>query len=163
MMYRWDESPLPFDPESFGLSVDYLKSPAWSPSGQKIAWAAVASGQFGFGVFDLAKHTAELIHLYPPTSEGTPAPIWSPDGQWLTLLINNGDTMKQELWVVPVNTPQEEHLLRYDLYPVYPVWSPDSRWLVLRNMLFEVSVWQAQPLALPQDAEVVAWLNPTSQ
>ena len=28
------------------------------------------------------------------------------------------------------------------------------------NTLYEVGTWRAQPLALPPDAEVVAWINP---
>jgi hypothetical protein len=163
MIYQWGSVPQSFEPESFGLSVDYLKSPSWSPDGKKMTWTAVKNDQYSVAIFDLSKRTAELAHSYPLTVEWPPAPIWSPDGRWLAIVVNNADSIKQELWVVPVNAPQDEHLLRGDPVVAYPVWSPDSRWLVSKNMLYEVGTWHAQPLALPPDAEVVAWINPAQQ
>lgn len=161
MIYQLGSVPRPFEPDSFGLTVDYLRSPSWSPDGKKMAWAAVRGDRFGFGIFDLAKHTAEWIHSYPPTNDWIPAPIWSPDGQWLALPVNNDDSTKRELWVVPVRAPHEEHLLESGV--MFPVWSPDSRWLVSGNALYEVGTWQPKLLDLPPDAEVVAWIDPASQ
>lgn len=161
MIYQWEKGSVPFDPGSFGLSVDYLRSPSWSPDGKKMAWAALKGDLFGFVIFDLVKHTAEWIHPYRPTNEWTPAPIWSPDGQWLALLVNNDDSMKQELWIVPVDGSQDERLLRDDPVMAYPIWSPDGHWLASGNTLYEVGTWRAQPLALPPNAEVVAWISPT--
>jgi Tol biopolymer transport system component len=50
-----------------------------------------------------------------------------------------------------------------------PVWSPDGRWLACTSdpqglgsgvWLVEVGTWGLQPLDLPADAYLVAWISP---
>jgi Tol biopolymer transport system component len=170
-LYDWGGDPRQFDPEVYDQkNIQRIASPAWSPDGKQLAW--YIGGDFGQGwqvglaVFDLKAETGRLLHVYTNVGRSGwfDAPVWSPDGQWLAFSAEDQDQAKAGLWVTRVDG-QEERLITSEGNRGYvsPVWSPDGRWLIAGRALYEAGIWQAQPLALPSDAEVVAWINPTPQ
>ncbi len=167
-LYEWDGNPQQFDSEVYGLkNIQRIASPAWSSDGKQLAW--YVGGDFGQGwqvglaVFDLEVKTARLLHVYTNAGRGGwfDAPVWSPDGQWLAFGAEDQDQAQAGLWVTSIDG-QKEHLIMERGY-TSPVWSPDGRWLAAGRSLIEVGTWRAQPIALPQNAEVVVWISSTSQ
>jgi hypothetical protein len=179
-LYRADTGPEPFDLTPYGLSSDpelRVVSPAWSPDGQRLAWLigdCRAEGcQYSVGVFDLEAQAAQFLHPYNPVGRGgqPPAPVWSPDGRWLAFAAAAVDADDAGLWVVRADGQRaEEYRLDTGLGRVdpNPIWSPDGRWLVFGSTpqgvgsglwLAEVGTWGLQPLDLPADAYLVAWVN----
>jgi Tol biopolymer transport system component len=167
-LYEWGGNPRQFDQEIYGQkNIQRIASPAWSPDGKQLAW--YVGGDFGQGwqvglaVFDLEAKMALLLHVYTNAGRGGwfDAPVWSPDGQWLAFGAEDQDQARAGLWVVRLDG-QEEHLITSEGKRGYasPVWSPNGRWLAAGRTMYEVGTWRAQLLALPPDAEVVAWTDP---
>ena len=173
--------PEPFDLASFGLSNTSqwrVVSPAWSPDGERLAWVIGDCGsgecQYSIGVFDLETETAQLSHAYVPIGRGgqPPAPIWSPDGQWLAYIAWAQNQDEAGLWVFRTAGQQtEEHMLATGRSRVGAdlVWSPDGRWLAFSSTpegvgsglwLAEAGTWDLQALDLPADAILVDWIQP---
>jgi Tol biopolymer transport system component len=166
-LYEWGGNPRQFDQEIYGQkNIQRIASPAWSPDGKQLAW--YVGGDFGQGwqvglaVFDLEAKMALLLHVYTNAGRGGwfDAPVWSPDGQWLAFGAEDQDQARAGLWVVRLDG-QEEHLITSEGKRGYasPVWSPNGRWLAAGRTMYEVGTWRAQLLALPPDAEVVAWTD----
>ena len=170
-LYEWDSGPQQFDPQAYGVKgIQRIASLAWSPDGRQLAW--YIGGDFGQGwqvglaVFDLKAKTGWLLHVYTNVGRGGwfAAPAWSPDGEWLAFTAEDQDRAQAGLWITRVDG-QEEHLIKpieAHVTPL-PVWSSDSRWLAVGRTLYEIGTWRAQLLALPSDAEVVAWINSAPQ
>jgi hypothetical protein len=181
-LYRQETGPEPFDLAPYGLSNDpelRLTSPAWSPDGQRLAWQVSDCREDGcqssIGVFDLQAQTARFVHPHRPAGMGgqPPAPIWSPDGQWLAFAAWAEEPGESGMWVLRVDGPQEnEHHLETGRGRGSPdvAWSPDGGWLAIgdsaqgegpkRFWLAEAGTWGLQPLDLPADAYLVAWVSP---
>ena len=163
-LYRWDTGPVPFDPAAYGLPVQRIGSPAWSPDGGRLAW--VVGGDFGqrwrigLGVFDLEARTARLLHPFEPRGVGgwPGAAVWSPDGQWLAYAIWPAADPNEEGICVFRADGEEEHCLGPG---GGPVWSPDGRRLAFRRdsalWLAEAETWDL--LRVADDAWPVAWLR----
>ena len=184
-LYRWEAGPEAFDPVDYGLTgygdVE-IGCPAWSPDGTKLAWivkgselpgGSVQEGEFwsGVGLFDMAARTVSVLHTYEPQGVGwPPTPVWSPDGNWVTL----GDGSLSDdagLWVARTDGQGEEHRLGYG---GNPVWSPDGKWLAFGGsledglpayLLAEVGTWDPRPLDVPPDryGKLVDWLRLPTQ
>ena len=154
-LYRWDTGAEPFDPERYGLSVQAMASPAWSPDGKRLAWIVSilrdGAQRMSIGVFDLSAGTSQLLgqpfewHVgYWPA-----APVWSPDGKWLAYdALPMAEGPDQILWIYRADGG-EEHFLGVG---ARPRWSPDGQWLSLNRgsdlVLAEVGVWQPQEVEL---------------
>lgn len=161
-LYRLDTGPVPFDPAAYGLPVQRIGSPAWSPDGRYLAW--VVGGDFGqgwrlgLGVFDLENRTAHLLHPYEPLGVGgwPGAAAWSPDGQWLAYTIWPAADYDEAGVCVFRPDGTEEHCLGPG---GGPVWSPDGRRLAFRRdsalWLAEVGTWDL--LRITDDAWPLAW------
>jgi Tol biopolymer transport system component len=170
-LYDWSGNSQQFDPQAYGLqNIQRIASPAWSPDGKNLAWYIGGDfeqgWQVGLAVFNLEAKTGQLLHLYTTVGRGGwfDAPTWSPDGRWLAFTAEDQNQAQAGLWITRADG-QEEHLIAVEGGRNYspPVRSPEGRWLAAGRTLYEVGVWQAQPLALPADAEVVAWGNPAPQ
>ncbi len=148
-----------------------IGGPAWSPDGKYIAWTTSNfysnTQQIGTAVFDLNRHSWRLFHPYKPIgrdSFGFPSVLWSPDSQWLVMRVDTRNpTLGREEVSNQVIRVGEEGGEEHALDPGSLVWSSDSRYLISNHILIEVDTWYAQPVALPQRAEVVAWVDPASQ
>jgi Tol biopolymer transport system component len=154
-LYRWDTGAELFDPERYGLSVQAMASPAWSPDGKRLAWIVSilrdGAQRMSIGVFDLSAGTSRLVGQPFEWHVGywPPAPVWSPNGEWLAYdalpMVEGPD---QVLWIYRADGG-EEHFLGVG---ARPRWSPDGQWLSLNRgsdlVLAEVGVWQPQEVEL---------------
>ena len=133
-MTRVGHAPEPFDPAAYGLRVEALIQPAFSPVGQALAWRVSGdfdgngSSDLAVALFDLQAKDGQLIHRYTSTAGGEfPNDIaWSPDGQWLAF-VTFGEPPASgrlpNLWVVRADGSQEKYLAAGSS----PVWNPDSQ------------------------------------
>jgi Tol biopolymer transport system component len=170
-LYRWDTELQPFDPADYGLNSDgeiELGSPAWSPDGTKLAWLLAgdldSDGGFrrGVAVFDLNARTAQVLHVY-----AAPGGVWSPDGAWLAFEAWAATANEAGTWVVRADGQREEVVY---LGGHHPVWSPNGYWLALSDptpdkpghWMANVGSWNLLALALPHDAQIVDWIDPSS-
>lgn len=154
-LYRWDTGAEPFDPQAYGLTVQAMASPAWSPDGGRLAWIASilddGSQRMRIAVFDLNTGTSRL--LGPPfewhVGYWPPAPVWSPDGNWLAYdALPAAEGPEQALWVYRADG-EEDHFLGAG---ARPRWSPDGQWLSFNRgadlLLAETSTWQPRKVEL---------------
>jgi Tol biopolymer transport system component len=144
-----------------------LASPSWSPNGTRLAWvmggglAQDASYRIGIAIFDLEAKTAVLLHPYIPIGRGgwPPAPVWSPDGQWLAFTTSSQEETNG-LWVARSDGFDETVLGK----GANPIWSPDSSQLAFDRFEDQHSVWIArvgerkpEKVYLPPDSSIKAW------
>ncbi len=135
-LYRFGGTPEVFDPAAYGLRVEKLFQPAFSPDGKRLAWRV--SGDFdrngksdlAIAVFDLQAKTSTLLHVYSPAggSEAIEDIAWSPDGAWLAFTTQaeppaTGRALN--LWVTRPDGSEEKFLASGSS----PVWNPDSQLL----------------------------------
>jgi Tol biopolymer transport system component len=169
LAYHWDSGTEVFDPAEFGLPVEKLFIPAWSPDGGRMTWFVAGnfldSGgtQLGIAVFDLESETAELMHVYEPIggSEFSNYLEWSPDGEWLAFTTQNeppATGRAPNLWVIRPDGTDERYLAEGTV----PVWRYDSKYLAFQALneaqteelyLVEVGTWevsQVDDLPLPE-------------
>lgn len=158
-----------FDVSAYGLNVVKgmkIGSPGWSQDGEWLAWWV--SGGFETGqrtlavaVFDLESQNVHTIHPYSPIGASwgwLPAPVWSPDGEWLAVLTLS-ERNKADLWVVRRDGTEEYHLGWAD----QPVWRPYGQLLAYRSYpdetatLVELGVWEPQQLDLPPKSVPQVW------
>jgi hypothetical protein len=133
-LYRFGQSPEPFDSSAYGLRVERLIQPAFSPDGRALAWTVSGdfdgngSSDLAVALFDLEAKNGRLIHRYTSTAGGEfPSDIaWSPDGQWLAF-VTFGEPPASgripNLWVARAEGSQEKYLAAGSS----PVWNPDSQ------------------------------------
>ena len=154
-LYQWDTGAKPFDPEAYGLPVQAMASPAWSPDRERLAWIVSVlsdgSQRMSIGVFDLRAGTSWLLgHPFEwHVGYWPPAPVWSPDGKWLAYhALPTAEAPEQVLWVYRADGG-EEHFLGVGARPRL---SPDGQWLSFNQgsdlFLAEVGVWQPREVEL---------------
>jgi WD40 repeat protein len=169
LAYRWDDGTEVFDPSDFGLSVEKLFNPTWSPDGYQIAWFVAGnfldtdSTQLGIAIFDLESSTAELMHVYQPIggSEFINYLVWSPDGEWLAFTTHNeppATGRAPNLWVIRPDGSDEIYLGEGTV----PVWRYDGKYLAFQALneaqtedvvLAEAGTWEVakvDDLPLPE-------------
>jgi hypothetical protein len=108
----------------------YDLSPAWSPDGARVAFAAADFPGLpsAIGIQPLSGGDLSLL-------EGTGAadldPAWSPDGQWIAFVSNRfGD---YDIWVMKADGSSPAQVTRSEAGDVQPVWSPDGRYLLFAS------------------------------
>lgn len=181
IIYRWDVGTEAFDPAEYGIPVEKLFQPAWSPDGRYLAWKVAGdflgngSTQIGVAVFDLEARTAELFHVYQPVGGGMFAHYveWSPDGQWLAFVTHNEDAStgrRPNLWVLRPEEGLEVKIGQGDI----PAWRYDGQYLAYMQTdeeghqevwLAEAGTWEsAEILDLPLQEMSISllrgWVRP---
>jgi Tol biopolymer transport system component len=175
-IYNLTRGPEAFDLDSYdslgivGSQKITLASPSWSPDGKQLAWviggglAQDASYRIAIAVFNLESGTSRILHPYQPIGRGgwPPAPIWSPDGQWLAINAWSEEN-PNGLWIVKADG-SEEHYLGDG---ISPVWSPDGDFLAFTLpteqpsiWLVQIGEWKVELVQLPFGASTEAWLPP---
>jgi hypothetical protein len=106
---RRGSEPEDFYPLDYGLDVEKVFQPAWSPDGRKLAWKVSGdperhSWTSGVAVFDLENRSAELFHTYTAVGGGSVPHYltWSPSGDWLAYVTFNErveDGRRPNLWI----------------------------------------------------------------
>jgi Tol biopolymer transport system component len=152
-IYRWSEGWVAFDPAEYGLSVEKLFWPSWSPDGRHLAWKVSGNlwengnTQIGVAVFDLENKTAELLHVFQPIGGGmVPHYLeWSPDGEWLAITAHNEDAemgRRPNLWILHPGHTEEIKIGEGTL----PVWRYDGEYLAFGAPNAEgfLEVWLAK-------------------
>ncbi len=171
-------APVDLDPSEYGLDIEKVFQPAWSPDGRKIAWKvggdqARQGWTSGVAVFDLENKSAELFHTYTAVGGGgVPHYLsFSPNGEWLAFVTFNEsaeDGRRPNLWIARPDGQGEERLGT----AFESAWHPDGSRLAFT--LFDVSqetfqVWiydtatGEQTQVLPVGTAAVDWLEPTDQ
>jgi Tol biopolymer transport system component len=175
---RRGSEPEDFYPSDYGLDVDKVFHPAWSPDGQKLAWEVSGDSEkhgwtSGVAVFDLGNKDAALFHTYTAVGGGSvPHHLsWSPNGHWLAFVTFNEraeDGRRPNLWIAHPDGGGEIRLGT----AFESVWSPDGHQIAYS--LFDESqeayqVWIHDTLTgeqtqiLPVGAAAVDWLEPTDE
>ncbi len=174
-IYHWDGETETFDPADYGLSVEKIFQPAWSPDGRQLAWEVsgnpdTSGWSLGFAVFDLEAKTAKLFHTFTPMGGGSfPHYLsWSPSGEWLAFVTFNEPGEGARLPILWITQPDGQGGTR--LGPaVDPVWSPDGQRLAYTGFDDSQSanvawtydtVTGEQIQVLPASSQVVQWLPP---
>jgi hypothetical protein len=174
-LYRWESGPELFDPAELsllGAEEIEIASPSWSSDGSRLAWVLAGNlagdgiFRYGVAVFDLEARTVKVVHSHR-TGGGDgwpPAPLWSPNGQWLAFEAW-APPDEAGVWVIPADGQggQARHL-----GGSHPAWSPDGRWLALSGAapgnpgqwLVVVGTWSFHLLDLPSGAQIVDWIRP---
>ncbi len=175
---RRGSEPEDFDPSDYGLDVEEVFQPAWSPDGRKLAWKVSGDAQkhgwtSGIAVFDLEEKSAVLFHTYTAVGGGgVPHYLsWSPSGDWLAFVTFNEraeDGRLPNLWIAQPDGEGEIRLgVAFDT-----VWSPDGNQIAYSlyndsQEAFEVWIHDMatgeQTQILPVGTTTVDWLEPTSE
>lgn len=141
ILYRADTGPQPFTLAGYtgleAFSPAVFHSPAWSSDSRRLAW--IVSGpdpanpddtwQTGLLIADLEQQTAQWLHFFTPAAMGAhpPAPVWSPDGQWLALPVNAATAEESGVWLIAADGREERKLGGSNL--AAPVWLDNGRLL----------------------------------
>lgn len=105
-LYHPDGGSSPIDPALFnGLGDErpwHLYNPAWSPDGRQLAWLWGAEAGSRLVRFDLDGQKATTLLTWQPAGFAAlpPAPLWSPDGQWLAIEVWASNEAESGLWLV---------------------------------------------------------------
>jgi hypothetical protein len=175
---RRGSEPEDFYPTDYGLDVDKVFQPAWSPDGRKLAWKVSGDPErhgwsSGVAVFDLEERSAELFHTYSAVGGGSVPHYlsWSPSGDWLAFVTFNEraeDGRRPNLWIAH---PDGQGEIRLGT-AFESVWSPDGNQIAYS--LYDESqeaylVWiydtetGEQTQILPVGTAAVDWLVPTDE
>lgn len=153
-----------------GLAVGPV---AWSPDGRRLAWRM--SGPFGADgalqsatvLLDLEAMTATIFYPHEAADGGgwPPAPVWSPDGQWLAQIVEAADEAESGLYLLAADG--SEALRIGAAARANPVWLPDGRQLLFTEaasgqpstvMRYDLDTAATEPVALPPGNTAVTLL-----
>src|SRR5688572_808317 len=148
-------------PADFGSSrTETLASLAFSPDGRSLAYQRGAEGIWEIWHSPVTGGTP--VRLTPAASANTwpwrDAPAWSPDGEWIAYMKNDGG--KPALIKTRVGSADTVELLQGTVAFTRPVWSPDGQWIAAQTedglVRAAADGGKAEPLA-PLLALAIAW------
>ena len=171
-IYKTEGTAEPFDYTAYGLEeLPDLSfgSPAWSPDGRYLTWVVggdlTGDGEWQVGIanFDLQALTVQILNPYVPGSclyvWCFPAPVWSPDGEWLAWDAFPSGSLPG-FWVMRPDGAEAIFITDGGA----PIWSPDGNSLAFfktnETLVMETGVWQPQPSGLPAGNTIMDWLDP---
>jgi Tol biopolymer transport system component len=112
---------------SSATSRDY--DPAWSPDGEKIAFASDRDGDFDIFVMDTDPSTDGATNLTSDRGEADSEPAWSPDGQRIAFSSTGGS--ESDIYVMDIDPSTNDATSLTDSLnrdvDRWPDWSPDGR------------------------------------
>jgi hypothetical protein len=105
-------------------SVDEL-DPAWSPMGDRIAFARRAGSSSSSDIWVVARDGTGAARLTDGGADDR-QPEWSPDGRWIVWIRGLDVVSLSELWVMRADGSEARPLVRSvpGTYLTSPVWSP---------------------------------------
>jgi len=140
--------PVPTESTPFG--ADPAAAPAsWgptlSPSGDTIAFVSDRSGEPRLWTSSVAGDDAVLVETGPEPVEGA---RWSPDGQWIAVLIAPGGSDRTEIWVVRPDGADLHQIGGFNrTNGWFGRWSHDGTWLTVAEA--DAAGWSAAHLIDP--------------
>lgn len=100
------------------------RDPAWSPDGQRLAYASRQDGNWEIYIDDLDLASPPTRMTYDQSFQG--GPQWSPDGLFIVYESYQGDNL--DIHIVAVDGSQTAQPVTSSTAPDFsPAWSPDGR------------------------------------
>lgn len=117
-----------FNPQSLLVSSEPIMSPAWSPSGQKIAYVSFEKKRAQIYTVDVASGKRRLITSFPGING---APAWSPDGEKMAVVLSKDGS--PNIYSVDLTTGRIRQLTFGKSIDTEPKYSPDGKSLLFTS------------------------------
>lgn len=111
----------------FGFNGSIESSPAWAPSGTRLAFMSTAAGSADLYDFTPGTGTPALV---APSEEADVEPAWSPDGQRVAFVSTRHGSDVSDLYLLHVATGEVTRLTSTAQNEGRPTWTPDGLRLV---------------------------------
>jgi hypothetical protein len=118
-------------PQRFTDQLGWESTPAWSPEGQRIAFAADWTGPPNVHLKEVSGGPPR--ELVPFDNRVQYVGSWSSDGRWVLYMSLSTGTRKGDLWRVEVETLECQPLLETPADERSPMASPDGRWIAFSS------------------------------
>lgn len=153
------------------ISISYTSQLAgWSPDSEQILYSTSSmDGNWTVRLVSIA--TGDETDLFEANLD-SPAPVFSPDGEWIAFLDRVPGKMANGLYLIHPDGSGKKLVVQADYWPVGGVnWSPDGNWLIFSiintdaftansiNGLLNLATCDVIPL-LNLDGVVQDWVNP---
>lgn len=116
-------------PQTIVSSRDPIMSPAWSPSGRKLAYVSFENHQTAIYTQELATGQRERIAGFEGIN-GSPA--WSPDGRSLAMTLSRGGG-NPDIYVLDLLNRNLRQITDHFAIDTEPAWSPDGSHLIFTS------------------------------
>ena len=115
-------------PRTIQQSSEPILSPAWSPDGTKIAYAAFSQRRPAIFIQDVASGRREKVS----SSKGiNGAPDWSPDGRFLAMTLSKDGN--PEIYILELATKRWTRVTDHYAIDTEPRWNPTGDYLIFTS------------------------------